>query len=85
MLNSPKATVEVTNSKTINEVYIRVNRARKRASLKPGAKTKVLTSSYKRYKGKWIFYVKVKCRYSEVKLPDKLALGVNINVREVYD
>lgn len=85
LMDSSKAVVEITNSKTPNEIFIKVNRARKRVSLKPAAKTKVLTGSSKKYKGKWIFHIKVKCRYSEVKLPDKLALGVNVNVRGIHD
>ncbi len=73
----------ITNSKVANRVKVRVNGLRKEMALRPGAKLRFLARSHLRVGNNWVFHVIVKSERCEVKLPEKVALGVKVEAREV--
>ncbi len=73
----------IINSRVANRVEVKVNGMRKEVALRPGGKLRFLAKSRLRVGSSWVFHVTVKSERCEVKLPEKVALGVKVEAREV--
>ena len=80
---SSRLSFVITNSKVPNRIEVKVNSMKKEMALRPGAKLRFLARSRLRVGNNWVFHVVVRSERCEVKFPEKVALGVKIEAREV--